>query len=111
MRRDRLRILKLRRGSCLPRFLPPRKRGEQALPSVVQRAYVCGVSTRKVDPLVQSPGPAHLALQGSRRLGVGAAETEAFWRAFLRGLVKGGLTGMQPATSDTPTTEVDDLPV
>jgi putative transposase len=31
---------------------------------------------------------------------VGAAETEAFWTAFLRGLVKRGLTGVQLAISD-----------
>ena len=37
-------------------FLQPRKRSEQALVSVVQQAYVCGVSTRRVDQLVESLG-------------------------------------------------------
>jgi putative transposase len=37
--------------------LQPRKRSEQALLSVVQQAYVCGVSTRRVDQLVESLGP------------------------------------------------------
>jgi hypothetical protein len=37
-------------------LLEPRKRGEQALLSVVQQAYVCGVSTRRVDQLVESLG-------------------------------------------------------
>jgi putative transposase len=43
-----LAIPKLRRGSYFPSFLEPRKRSEQALVSVVQEAYVAGVSTRKV---------------------------------------------------------------
>jgi putative transposase len=51
-----LQIPKLRRGSYFPSFLQPRKRSEQALVSVVQQAYVCGVSTRRVDQLVESLG-------------------------------------------------------
>jgi putative transposase len=52
-----LEIPKLRRGSYFPHgLLEPRKRGEQALLSVVQQAYVCGVSTRRVDQLVESLG-------------------------------------------------------
>jgi transposase-like protein len=51
-----LRIPKLRRGSYFPSFLEPRRRSEQALLSVVQQAYVCGVSTRRVDQLVESLG-------------------------------------------------------
>jgi transposase-like protein len=42
-----LQIPKLRRGSYFPSFLQPRKRSEQALVSVVQQAYACGVSTRR----------------------------------------------------------------
>src|SRR5919201_824081 len=51
-----LAIPKLRRGSYLPSFLEPRKRSEQALVAVVQEAYVAGVSTRKVDQVVESLG-------------------------------------------------------
>ena len=51
-----LAIPKLRRGSYFPSFLDPRKRSEQALVSVVQEAYVAGVSTRKVDQVVESLG-------------------------------------------------------
>ena len=51
-----LQIPKLRQGSYFPSFLAPRKRSEQALVSVVQQAYVCGVSTRRVDQLVESLG-------------------------------------------------------
>ncbi len=51
-----LQIPKLRRGSYFPSFLQPRRRSEQALVSVIQQAYVCGVSTRRVDQLVESLG-------------------------------------------------------
>ena len=51
-----LAIPKLRRGSYFPIFLEPRRRSEQALVAVVQEAYVAGVSTRKVDQVVESLG-------------------------------------------------------
>jgi putative transposase len=51
-----LAIPKLRQGSYFPSFLEPRKRSEQALVAVVQEAYVNGVSTRKVDRLVEQTG-------------------------------------------------------
>ena len=51
-----LQIPKLRQGSYFPSFLEPRRRSEQALLQVVQQAYVCGVSTRRVDQLVESLG-------------------------------------------------------
>ena len=155
-----LEIPKLRQGSYFPHgLLEPRKRGEQALRSVVQQAYVCGVSTRRVDQLVESLGLRisrsevsrvcalldeqveafrcrplegdypYLWLDGKvekvrhggrvvakcvviaygvhetgRReilgIDVGEAETEAFWREFLRGLVARGLVGVQLAISD-----------
>jgi len=154
-----LQIPKLRQGSYFPSFLEPRRRSEQALLNVVQQAYVCGVSTRKVDQLVESLGLrisrsevsrisagldeqveafrgrplegrhpylwldakvekvrdggrvrrkclviAHGVHESGRRevigTDVGEAETEAFWREFLRGLVKRGLGGVQLAISD-----------
>src|SRR5437764_3490227 len=154
-----LRIPKLRQGSYFPSFLQPRKRSEQALVAVVQQAYVCGVSTRRVDQLVESLGLrvsrsevsricagldeqveafrtrplerrypylfvdakvekvrdggrvarkcvviAHAVHESGRReiigLDVGEAETEAFWREFLRSLVARGLIGVQLAISD-----------
>src|SRR4051795_6308738 len=154
-----LQIPKIRQGSYFPSFLQPRKRSEQALVSVVQQAYVCGVSTRRVDQLVESLGLrisksevsriaglldeqvtafrerplegrypylfvdakiekvrdggrvqrkcvviAHAVHETGRReiigLDVGAAETEAFWTEFLRGLVARGLVGVQLAISD-----------
>jgi transposase-like protein len=51
-----IRIPKLRRGSYFPSFLEPRRRAERALIAVIQSAYVQGVSTRKVDDLVQALG-------------------------------------------------------
>ncbi len=154
-----LAIPKIRRGSYFPSFLEPRKRSEQALVSVVQEAYVAGVSTRKVDQVVESLGLRisksevsricagldeqveafrNRPLEGSypylwldakvekvrdggrvvRKalvlayavhesgyrevigLDVGEAETEAFWRSFLRSLVERGLGGVQLVVSD-----------
>src|SRR5438876_3117510 len=51
-----LAIPKIRRGSYFPSFLEPRRRSEQALLNVVQQAYVCGVSTRRANQLVESLG-------------------------------------------------------
>src|SRR3954452_1809841 len=154
-----LAIPKLRRGSYFPSFLEPRRRSEQALVSVVQEAYVAGVSTRKVDQVVESLGLRISKSEVSRicagldeqvdafrnrplegrypylwldakvekvrdggrvvrkalvlayavhesgyreviGLDVGEAETEAFWRSFLRGLVERGLGGVQLVVSD-----------
>jgi putative transposase len=47
-------IPKIRQGSYFPSILEPRRRSEQALLAMVQQAYVCGVSTRRVDQLVES---------------------------------------------------------
>jgi putative transposase len=155
-----LAIPRLRQGSYFPSFLEPRRRAEQALVAVVQEAYVNGVSTRRVDRLVEQLGVAgmnkdqvsrlcrgldeqvqvfrerplegrypylwldakvervrepggvrHKALviaygvhESGRRevigLDVGEAETEAFWREFLRGLRARGLTGIRLCISD-----------
>lgn len=74
-----LRIPKLRHGSSMPVLLEPRRRADRALANVVAEAYVAGVSTRKVDGLVQAMG-----LEGmdkstvSRLAGVLDAEVQAF---------------------------------
>ena len=150
----------LRQGSYCPSLLEPRRRAEQALVAVVQEAYVNGVSTRKVDRLVEQMGLHHLSkdqvsrlcggldeqvrvfrerpLEGAypslwvdakvervrepggvrhkalviaygvhetgRRevigLDVGEAETESFWREFLRSLRARGLDGVRLCISD-----------
>jgi transposase-like protein len=154
-----LAIPKIRRGSYFPSFLEPRRRSEQALVAVIQEAYVAGVSTRKMDQVVESLGLrisksevsricqgldeqvdafrnrplegryAYLWLDakvekvrdggrvvrkclvlaygvhesGYREvigLDVGEAETEAFWRSFLRSLVERGLGGVELVVSD-----------
>ena len=51
-----LSIPKLRQGSFFPSLLDPRRPAEKALLTVVQEAYVKGVSTRKVDALAQALG-------------------------------------------------------
>jgi putative transposase len=155
-----LAIPRLRQGSYFPSFLEPRKVSEQALVACVQEAYVNGVSTRKVDRLVEALGLAGMSKDQVSRLcraldervdafrqrpldgaypylwldakvekvresgrvqrkalvvaygvhekgirevlaiDVGPAETEAFWREFLRSLVKRGLAGVQIVVSD-----------
>jgi len=155
-----LQVPRLRQGSYFPSFLEPRRRAEQALVAVVQEAYVNGISTRKVDRLVEQLGVTslskdqvsrlchgldvqvrmfrerplegrypylwldakvervrepggvrHKALviaygvhQSGRRevigIDVGEAETEAFWREFLRSLVARGLAAVRLCISD-----------
>src|ERR687898_517733 len=51
-----LKIPKLRTGSYFPPFLEARKTAERALVAVIQEAWVAGVSTRRVDDLVQAMG-------------------------------------------------------
>jgi Transposase and inactivated derivatives len=51
-----LKVPRVRDGSFYPVMLDPRKRAERALVAVVQEAYVQGVSTRRVDDLVQALG-------------------------------------------------------
>ncbi len=51
-----VKVPRVRDGSYFPRLLEPRKRAERALVAVVQEAYVQGVSTRRVDQVVQALG-------------------------------------------------------
>jgi len=51
-----LRIPKLRQGSYFPPFLEPRRTSEKALVAVIQEAWIGGVSTRRVEELVQAMG-------------------------------------------------------
>jgi putative transposase len=63
-----LQIPRLRQGSYFPSFLEPRRRAEQALVAVVQEAYVNGVSTRRVDRLVEQLGVAGMSKDQVSRL-------------------------------------------
>ncbi|WP_261571106.1 IS256 family transposase [Frankia gtarii] len=57
-----LAIPKLRSGSYFPEWLlTRRRRAEQALISVVATSYLLGVSTRRVDKLVEQLGVAHIS--------------------------------------------------
>ena len=51
-----LRVPKPRQGSYFPPFLEPRRMTEKALVAVIQEAWIGGVSTRRVDDLVQAMG-------------------------------------------------------
>ena len=80
-----LQIAKIRQGSYFPSFLQPRKRSEQALVSVVQQAYVCGVSTRRVDQLVESLGLRISKSEVSRIAGLLDEQVQAFRERPLEG--------------------------
>jgi putative transposase len=56
-----LRVPKLRQGSYFPPFLEPRRMAEKALVAVIQEAWIGGVSTRRVDDLVQAMGLAGIS--------------------------------------------------
>ncbi len=74
-----LQIPKLREGSYLPCLLEPRRRVEKALVAVIQEAYIHGVSTRKVDALVQALGMTGISKSQVSRL---CAELDAQSEAF-----------------------------
>jgi putative transposase len=80
-----LQIPKIRQGSYFPSFLEPRRRSEQALLAVVQQAYVCGVSTRRVDQLVESLGLRVSKSEVSRVCGALDEHVEAFRTRPLEG--------------------------
>ena len=51
-----LEIPKLRSGSYFPSSLTPRRRWEKAFANVISEAYLQGISTRKVESLMESMG-------------------------------------------------------
>ena len=59
---------KLRTGSSFPTFLEPRRRAEQALVAVIAEAYVQGVSTRKVEAVIQALGITGISTSAVSRL-------------------------------------------
>ena len=74
-----LAIPKLRQGSYFPSWLEARRRGEQAVVAVVAEAYVQGVSTRKVEALVQSLGIAGISKSEVSRMATSLdAQVNAF---------------------------------
>ncbi len=81
-----LRIPKLRTGSYFPSFLEPRRGVEKALVSVIQEAYLQGVSTRAVDDLVQALGGSGISKSEVSRL---CLEVEGRVREFLERPLEG----------------------
>lgn len=63
-----LAVPRVRDGSYFPALLEPRRRAERALVAVVQEAYVHGVSTRRVEDLVQALGITGLSKSEVSRL-------------------------------------------
>jgi transposase-like protein len=77
-----LAIPKLRQGSYFPTWLlEPRRRAERALVAVVAESYVLGVSTRKVEDLVQALGIARLSKSQVSELAKSLDATVADFRA------------------------------
>jgi putative transposase len=83
-----LAIPKLRAGSYHPTWLlEPRRRAERALTQVVAECYVRGVSTRRVEGLVQTLGIEHLSKSQVSRM---AAELDKEVAAFRNRPLDGG---------------------
>jgi putative transposase len=81
-----LAIPKVRDGSYFPSLLEPRRRAERALLAVIQEAYVLGVSTRRVEDLVETLGIASLSRSEVSRICAALdAEVEAFRNRSLAG--------------------------
>jgi putative transposase len=72
-------------GSYFASFLEPRRRSEQALLAVIQQCYVCGVSTRRVDQLVESLGLRVSKSEVSRICGALDERVDAFRSRPLEG--------------------------
>jgi putative transposase len=83
-----LAIPKLREGSYYPGWLlEPRRRAERALVAVVAECYVRGVSTRRVEGLVQTLGIEHLSKSQVSRM---ASELDVEVAAFRGRPLDGG---------------------
>ena len=81
-----LSIPRVRDGSYFPSLLEPRRRAERALLAVVQEAYVLGVSTRRVEDLVETLGISGLSKSEVSRICAALdAEVEAFRHRSLAG--------------------------
>lgn len=90
-----LAIPKLREGSYYPGWLlEPRRRAERALVAVVAECYVRGVSTRRVEGLVQTLGIEHLSKSQVSRM---ASELDIEVTAFRNRPLDGGPTPTSPS--------------
>ena len=82
-----LQVPKVREGSYFPSLLEPRRRSERALLAVVQQAYVEGVSTRRVENLVQALGCEGISKSQVSRI---CCELDAVVDSFLGRPLDGG---------------------
>jgi putative transposase len=77
-----LAVPKLRQGSYFPSWLlAPRRRSEKALVQVVADCYLAGVSTRRVDKLVQQLGLDGISKSQVSELAKSLDETVEGWRS------------------------------
>jgi transposase-like protein len=85
-----LQLPKLRHGTYFPGWLlEPRRRAEKALTAVVAEAYLLGVSTRKVEDLVQALGIEKLSKSQVSQL---AKELDGVVRSFRERPLTGAFT-------------------
>jgi transposase-like protein len=74
-----LMVPKLRQGGYVPFFVTAKKRSEEALISIIQEAYVNGVSTRKIERLAKEMGIEGLSASQVSQINKGLDEqVEAF---------------------------------
>lgn len=74
-----LAIPKLRKGGYVPFFLTEKRRSEQALLTMVQEAFVNGVSTRKIERIAQAMGIENISASQVSEINKGLdAQVEAF---------------------------------
>lgn len=70
-----LAIPKIRKGSYLPSFIDPRRRWEKAFVNVVCEAYILGVSTRKIEDLIEALGAKGMSKSEVSRMATELDET------------------------------------
>jgi putative transposase len=74
-----LYVPKLRKGGYVPFFVTERKRSEMALASLVQEAFINGVSTRRIERLAQALGVENISASQVSEINKGLGkQVEAF---------------------------------
>jgi len=75
-----LLVPKLRNGGYIPFFFEEKKRSESALLSLVQEAYINGVSTRKIERLTRSLGIVGMSASQVSEITKGLSQEVNQWR-------------------------------
>ena len=94
-----LRVPKLRQGSYFPSFLEPRRTSEKALVAVIQEAWIGGVSTRRVDELVQAMGLSGISKSTVSKLEPRTSTSASASSSTARSPATGPVSGSTPPTS------------